>query len=539
MALPTLQLIDVPPDKLPDPVKFTISQVLEPGFDENGLLENYLVHFGDWTRCCLAASVPTFYSGKEDFLMFPWNEPTEPSDGKNNLYLNIPLDDDEGDINRTPVFYYIFGREFKVDHLLDNTGLSMQHFKAFPDPDQEKKVREIIAKIKSSISDYSRFLEVWFTDIRTSKGMFYEITSSDFVKTKKLMYQIYNLIIFLLHWTCRFFISTTYQHLKKQLRDQVDLLLEQTVKLEDFIDKFVDKRMPESESEKNMKSLLYSIYLTWEQVMEDYNILVSFSLDLEPPPHQKGFSLCPSSDDGYMISKIWEERLRDNIGRISNLDWQAKEIVVRNIIQPDVLTALIDNSAWMGKQFSRSLPDYQNYYKQIIMDSIIEYDFTQIEKTFKLIKNVHINKTDVLLKLKEPSFISPKKRTNITDFISKAQWNLTDEDLYENRTSSSSSQSSSSSSPHQVFNSTLNKTKGRSENSSNILDRAISNVHRILERVKKIKEKSKSTAEYKKGQLSKAMEYLDKISNDFSEEGRPEQWEEVEELYIEIDLVGH
>ena len=89
MALPTLQLIDVPPDKFPDPVKFTISQVLEPGFDENGLLENYLVHFGDWTRFCVATSVPTAYSGKEDFLIFPWNEPTEPTDGKNNLYLNI------------------------------------------------------------------------------------------------------------------------------------------------------------------------------------------------------------------------------------------------------------------------------------------------------------------------------------------------------------------------------------------------------------------------------------------------------------------
>ena len=129
---------------------------------------------------------------------------------------------------------------------------------------------------------------------------------------------------------------------------------------------------------------------------------------MEPPPYQKGYSLCPNSDEGYRLSKIWEERLRDDIGRISNLNWQAREIVVRNIIQPEVLTDLIDNTGWMGKQFSGKLPDYQNYHKQIIMDSLIEYDFTQIERTFKLIRNVHIDKTDVLLNLKEPTFINQK-----------------------------------------------------------------------------------------------------------------------------------
>ena len=540
MALPKLQLIDVPPDKLPDSVRFSNTQVLEPGFEENGLFENYLVHFGDLVRCCLGVSIATSYSGKEDFLLFPWNESTEPSDGRNTLYLNIQMEDEDDDTNRTPVFYNIFGNEFKVEQFLENTGLFMQQFKSFPDPKQEKKVREIITKIKSSVSDYSKFLQVWFNDIRPLKGVFYEIASSDFVKTKKLMYQIYHLIIFLLQWTCRSFMSSTYQHLRKQLTDQQELLLEHTIKLEDYIDKFVDKRVPESESEKNMKSLLDSIYLTWEQVVEDYNSLVSFSLDMEPPPYQKGYSLCPNSDEGYRLSKIWEERLRDDIGRISNLNWQAREIVVRNIIQPEVLTDLIDNTGWMGKQFSGKLPDYQNYHKQIIMDSLIEYDFTQIERTFKLIRNVHIDKTDVLLNLKEPTFINQKKRTNITEYISRAQWNLTDEDIYENRTSLSSSasaslSSSSSSSPPQVLSSTVNNTTSRQETSSSRIERAIINVRRILERVKKIKDKSKSTAEHKKVQLLKALEYLDRISNDYSEEGSPEQWQEIEEIYLDVD----
>ena len=532
MDQPALRLIHNAPTALPGPVIFDRNKLSDQNFNENDIFQQYLSLFSDIIKCALVISTPSSYMGTEEFLIWPFNQPEEPQYGQADVYANI----DE----RISIFYNIHSQDFKLEDLMALTGLHLQQAKSFAKVEMRDQVKEILNCFKKSLKDFNAFIKLWNQEIRKNKTLFYELTSSVFQKTKSILAQIYHNIVFLLLWSSRYFMSTSYLHFQGLFQDQVTLFERQTMQMEEILASFVDGILPESQAEKKIKMQINTLYDTWIHVIKYYNTLVSFGHDLEYQPGQKiGFHLHPDHDVGFALSRMWKTRALNSIERITNIHWTGGEAVLRSMIDQNALEEIIESSMWLGKKFALELDDsYQDRWKDISMDTMAQYDLSEITTITKLIKDLRVEKSELLVLFSEPSFELPRKTRTLPDNSSRLNHRemITEDEIYENQSSSSreSNLPSHSTSIQQTQTTNIEECLP----SSNV-DRVIKHVRRILKRVQEISnDGSKVSEDFKKAQIQKAMETLDKLAESGSDTGSPSQWCMVEDLYFEVDQVN-
>ena len=85
-SVPTLQLVNNVPNTLPDPVAFDSENLAE--IDENEIFKKILLQQQDIIKIALSCSIPSSYTGKERFLLFPFNEEEEPEKFLQH-YINV------------------------------------------------------------------------------------------------------------------------------------------------------------------------------------------------------------------------------------------------------------------------------------------------------------------------------------------------------------------------------------------------------------------------------------------------------------------
>ena len=523
-----LRLIDDVPQKLPSAVFYDNEEILEPDFNENDVFEKYLNHFCDLVKCALGTSIPSGYVGTEDFICWPFNESEEPEYGENDIYQNMGEDEDDA---RVKVFYNIHDKQFRIQELMSFTGLHQQQAKAFPRHEMKQKVTELMNAVKKSLREFNAFVKIWNEKIRESKGIFFELASPNFIRTKKILSQIYHQTLFLLLWISRYFMSTSYLYYYGVFKEQASLFEHQTNELEAILADFVDGNLPESQAEKRIKTQINTLYLTWRDIKKYYNSLVSFGTDFEQQPGLKsGFILHPEHQEGFQLSQMWENHVLNLIWRVSSLPWKGGEAVVRSIINQGTLEEVNQQSVWLGKRFAFPLhEDLSDKWKVIAMDTLAEFDLSQFHIIGALVKNIQLDKSELRLQLNEPTFESvlPKVPPMMSRTVRGEITEDVSEDVYENRSSSISSNSF----PSQQHPRTSRITTGGSHEAS----RCISGVSRILQRIRDIVDSDKHSVDFKKIQIQKAFESLDRVAVNADEKVTADQWAKMEDLTLEVE----
>ena len=406
-SVPILQLVENVP-KIPDPVSYDIENPLD--VDENEVFRNFLLHIQDIIKIALSCSVPSSYRGDEAFLLYPFNEADEPEKVPQH-YINVNDSDEEETIQENvKQFFNIHHPElFTLETLKTRTGISIQALKSFPKPKLSQKISEILNAIKGALSNFNKFLTFWQTKIRPTKSLLFEVINPKFTRTKKLLSQIYHSFLFLGVWSGRYFIGVSFEQQKKKYHEVADAFISQIESLERTMGSYVDKEIQESEAERIFKTQFSEIYITWNDTMEHFNKLVGFGISLEPSDLQdKGFAIFPSQSEGYKLSRIFENKLRNLAWRVANFPWLGGSAVSESILRPDILAEVVKESHFDGKKFSKNLPAHLDPWRGIMMEALQELDFSKMTEIFSIIKNVQVDQEDLIYVFPEPTLVAAR-----------------------------------------------------------------------------------------------------------------------------------
>ena len=541
-SVPTLQLVNNVPNTLPDPVAFDSENLAE--IDENEIFKKILLQQQDIIKIALSCSIPSSYTGKERFLLFPFNEEEEPEKFLQH-YINVNDSTDEDNTLQEDVkqFFNIHHpEELTLELLKEKTGLSIQALKSFPKPKLTQKVSDVLNAIKRALTDFNKFMVLWQTKIRPNKGLLFEVLNPKFTKTKKLLSQIYHGYMFLSVWSGRFYIGTAFEQHKKLFHEVADAFIAQIEKLEQTMGLYVDKKMPESQAEREFKAQFADLYLTWDETVGQFNKLVGFGLSLEPSDNNdRGFAVFPSQREGYRLAGIFENKVRNMAWRIANFPWTGGAAVSESILKPDVLAEVIKESHFNGKRFSKNLPEYLDPWRGIMVETLQEFDFTRMAEIFSIIKNVPVEQSDLVNDFPEPVLVPPGLNSkgleqNIKEEIAlPRKLPITSTEIDSNSYENKSSGSFSVSAPSSIGARTRLDEKETLMESK--LSRSIAMVREYLSRAKiGDNSSSKYSEEYKRSQLGKAIDLIDKIRLDYENYGTTVQWDEIEILESEAKL---
>ena len=126
---------------------------------------------------------------------------------------------------------------------------------------------DVLNAIKTALTNFNDFMILWQTKIRPNKGLLFEVLNPKFTRTKKLLSQIYHGFVFLAVWSGRFFIGTEFEQHKKIYLEVADVFVGQIEKLEQTMNLYVDKEIPESQAEREFKAQFAELYLTWNEAI--------------------------------------------------------------------------------------------------------------------------------------------------------------------------------------------------------------------------------------------------------------------------------
>ena len=539
-SVPILQLVENVP-KIPDPVSYDIENPLD--VDENEVFRNFLLHIQDIVKIALSCSVPSSYRGDEAFLLYPFNEADEPEKVPQH-YINVNDSDEEETIQENvKQFFNIHHPElFTLETLKTRTGISIQALKSFPKPKLSQKISDILNAIKGALSNFNKFLTFWQTKIRPTKSLLFEVINPKFTRTKKLLSQIYHSFLFLGVWSGRYFIGVSFEQQKKKYHEVADAFISQIESLERTMGSYVDKEIQESEAERIFKTQFSEIYITWNDTMEHFNKLVGFGISLEPSDLQdKGFAIFPSQSEGYKLSRIFENKLRNLAWRVANFPWLGGSAVSESILRPDILAEVLKESHFDGKKFSKNLPAHLDPWRGIMMETLQELDFSKMTEIFSIIKNVQVDQEDLVYVFPEPTLVAARPNLKMLEqnngpgggFHNRIPITSTeiDSNSYENEDKSNSI--SSISAPSSIGVRTRMDIKEVDMESK--LNRSIAMVREYLSRARLVENNnSKYSEEHRRNQLGKAIDLIDKVRLDYDNYGTPGQWDELVDLELQI-----
>ena len=255
-----------------------------------------------------------------------------------------------------------------------------------------------------------------------------------------------------------------------------------------------------------------------------------------------GFVLHPDHQEGFLLSQMWENHVLNLIWKISSLPWKGGEAVVRSIIHQGTLENVKQESAWLGKRFAHALDeDLSDQWKIIVMDTLADFDMSQFATIADVVKNVHLDKSELNLKLVEPSLEAPHPYLKMLPPREATVTKDLSEDHYENRTSESSMTQSIVAPNQSSMNQSIVALNpitsgGRGELSgSPDANRCIAGVRRILRRIRDIADSDKHSEDFKRSQIQRAFESLDRMSDSGNVKITTEQWTELENLTLEVE----